>query len=88
MRLSKESEGMEEDVLESPPFGRVPLKKAGAPTYPYDILLSLHLQSQRTKAGEETNETKNTVSENTSNRILISLLSHTNFGVSHTVAKE
>jgi hypothetical protein len=29
---------MRQDILESPPFGRVPLNKAGAPTYPYDIL--------------------------------------------------
>jgi hypothetical protein len=26
------------DVLESPPFGSVPLKRAGAPTKPYDIV--------------------------------------------------
>ena len=26
-----------ENLLESPPFGRVPLNSAGAPVYPYDI---------------------------------------------------
>jgi hypothetical protein len=32
--------GEEGNELESPPFGRVPLNKVGAPTYPYDIFQS------------------------------------------------
>lgn len=44
------------NLLESPPFGRVPLNSAGAPTYPYDIVGTRVLDSS-TNQGESAGQT-------------------------------